>query len=325
MTGGAVVRAALVLVGVAASAAHAYPVTVESCGEQITFEAAPRRPIVNDSNMVQTVIDLGLAERFVGFGAVAQPLAADVLIGAPEVLSHIAAHQLSDRYPTMENILGADPDFYFAGWGFGFSQGTGVTPAALAAFRVPSYVLEESCIRVGARAPVSMETMYADVLVLGRIFGVEVGAEAIVADLRARVAAVTERTQNAAHRPRVLYCGNCDSDGPPLVIGAEGMPAALIALAGGENVYPEIADSYVRTSWETVVARDPDWILISNPRVPHEQLIRYLTTAPALRDVTAVKRRQFIFMAYPERSPSTRNVDALERLARALHPELLEP
>jgi iron complex transport system substrate-binding protein len=26
-------------------------------------------------------------------------------------------------------------------------------------------------------------------------------------------------------------------------------------------------------------------------------------------------------MTYPERSPSTRNVDALERLARTLHPE----
>ena len=87
-------------------------------------------------------------------------------------------------------------------------------------------------------------------------------------------------------------------------------------------MFDDIKDSYVNVSWDAVIDRDPEWIVISNPRVPHEDSIAYLTGSPALANITAVRKRQFVFMTYAERSPSTRNVDALERLARTIHPEL---
>jgi iron complex transport system substrate-binding protein len=169
-----------------------------------------------------------------------------------------------------------------------------------------------------------MDTMYADVLALGRIFGVTPRAEALVAEYRRRVAAVTERTANVQQRPRIMYCGGCNNDSPPRSIGTEGMPRLLFDLAGGQNIFDDIRDSYVNVNWETVIDRDPEWIVISNPRVPHEDSIAYLTSSAALRNITAVKKRQFLFMSYAERSPSTRNVDALERLAVAIHPELFK-
>lgn len=309
----------------AAGPALAYPVAVAACNDAVRFDHAPLRPVVNDSNMVQTVIDMGLTSRFVGFGSVKRPLDMNILKGPPAALGWVKAHQIADRYPSTEQVLGANPDFYFAGWNFGLGAQTGVTPEALGQFGVKTYVLNESCIRIGKRAPVSMETMYADVRALGRIFNVEPRAEAMIAGFKTRVAVVTARTSKAKTRPKVMYCGTCDSDGPVLVIGAEGMPAALITLAGGTNLYPEIADSYVRVGWETVIARDPDWILLAPSGIPADQAIRYLTTAPALKNLTAVKKRQFIVMTYPERSPSTRNVEALERLARTIHPELFKP
>jgi iron complex transport system substrate-binding protein len=212
--------------------------------------------------------------------------------------------QFSDRYPTMEAVLGQNPDFYFAGWQYGFNEAD-VTPAKLAAFDVKSYVLYESCIRIGPRPPISMDTMYADVLALGRIFGVTPEAEALVNDFRSRVAAVTERTARAEQRPRIMYCGGCNNDNPPRTIGTEGMPRLLFVLAGGRNIFDDIKDSYVNVNWETVIDRDPEWIVISNPRIPHEDSIAYLTSSTALRNVTAVQKRQFLFMTYAERSPST--------------------
>ena len=317
----------LALLSVAASLtvsgrAVAYPVSVQSCRDVVRFDAAPARPVVNDSTMGQTIIDLGLTRRFIGFGAVKRPLAQGVLKGPPADLAWIAQHQIADRYPSTEAILGADADFYFAGWMFGLNRSTGVTPTRLAGYRIKTYVLQESCIRIGPRPPISMETMYTDVRAIGRIFNVEDRAERLIAGLKQRTAAVVARTRTARSRPKVLYCGTCHMDGPALVIGAEGMPAALISLAGGTNMFPEIRDSYVRVGWESVIDRNPDWIIISNPGASREDVIRYLTTTPALRSITAVRKRQFIFMTYPERSPSTRNVDALERLARTIHPEL---
>ena len=102
-------------------------------------------------------------------------------------------------------------------------------------FGTKSYVHNESCIRIGPRPAISMDTMYADVLALGRIFGVLPRAEAMVADFRSRVAAVTARTANAKIRYRVMYCGDCDADAAPLTIGAEGMPTLLATLAGGQT------------------------------------------------------------------------------------------
>lgn len=301
--------------------AHAHPVEVQSCFDKVTFEGPPKRPVVNDFNMTQTLIDMGLIDRFVGVAGIAG--------GEKEIVAPAGTmeriKQFADRYPTMEAILGQDADFYFAGWQYGFSDAD-VTPKKLETFGVKSYVLYESCIRIGPRPPISMETMYTDLVALGRIFGVEDKAGALVSGLRSRVAAVTERTSKVepARRPRIMYCGGCNNDSPPRTIGAEGMPRHLFELAGGQNIFDEVKDSYFNVAWDAVIARDPEWIVISNPRIPHEDSIRYLTTSPALKDVTAVKKRQFLFMTYAERSPSTRNVDALERLARAVHPALFK-
>ncbi len=307
----------LVAAQAARAQAPAYPVEVQSCFDRVRFDAAPKRPVVNDFNMTQTVLDMGLAPRFVGFAGIAG--GEDELVAAPGVVAGLK--QFSDRYPTTEAVLGQDADFYFAGWQYGFSDAD-VTPAKLAAVGVKSYVLYESCIRIGPRPPISMETMYTDITALGRIFGIEAQAAAMVADFRRRVAVVTDKVAGVTQRPRIMYCGGCNNDSPPRTIGAEGMPRLLFDLAGGRNIFDDIKDSYVNVSWDSVIDRDPEWIVISNPRVPHEDSIRYLTTSPALQTITAVKQRHFIFMTYAERSPSTRNVDALERLARTIHPEL---
>jgi iron complex transport system substrate-binding protein len=313
---------ALLLACLIPAPAIAFPVTVQSCFDEATFDQVPERPIVNDANMTQTIIDLGLLDRFVGIGGIGG--VEHHLSAPPDVIEKVKAKEFSERYPTMEAILGQDPDFYFAGWRYGFNEADGITPKGLAEFGIGTYVMYESCIRIGKRPPISMDTLYADILALGQIFSISEKAEAMVADYRERVAAITERVEKAARKPRVMYCGDCNTDNPPLSIGAEGTPKLLAKMAGGENIFDDIPDSYVRVSWDAVIERDPEWIIISNHRIPTEEMIEYLTTSPVLKDVTAVKKRNFVLMTYAERSPSTRNVDALERLARAMHPDLFE-
>ena len=300
-----------------AALADTFPVEVQSCFDKVTFKAVPKRPVVNDFNMVQTVIDMGLIDRFVGVAGIEG--GEKQIVAPPGVVAGLK--QFAPRYPSMEAILGQDADFYFAGWQYGFSNAD-VTPQKLDAFGVQSYVLYESCIRIGPRPPISFDTMYADIVALGKIFDVPAKADAMVADFRRRVAAVTDRTGDLGTRPRIMYCGGCNNDQPPRTIGAEGMPRLLFDLSGGKNIFDDIKDSYVNVSWDTVIDRDPEWIVISNPRIAPEDSIAYLTSTPALRNVTAVKKKQFLFMTYAERSPSTRNVDSLERLSKAIHPDL---
>jgi iron complex transport system substrate-binding protein len=313
--------AAAVLALTPAAAAQSYPVEVQSCSDKVRFDEAPKRALVNDTNMVQTILDLGLADRVVGISGIRG--VERHLIGPPEVIARLP--QFVDRYPSLEAILGQDPDFMFAGWSYGFRHASGVVPARLAELGIKTYVLRESCIRVGRREPISMETLYADLSALGDIFGIRAKARAMIGGLKARVAAVEERVRGAPERPRVMYCDDCFLTSPPVSVGREGMTALLIRLAGGRNIFDDVGDSYVRVTWEEVARRDPQWIIINDHRVPLEHTIRHLTTDPQLSHVEAVRARRFIPLTYAEQTPSTRSVDGLEKVARAIHPDRFPP
>lgn len=159
---------------------------------------------------------------------------------------------------------------------------------------------------------------------MGKIFDIRQRVDAIVAGFRARVAAVEMRL-HGVNRPRVMYCSDCNTNNPPLSVGAEGMTSLITRLAGGVNIFDDIADSYVRVSWEEVVRRNPQWILISDHDIPVEAIIAHLTSSPELSQVEAIKKRQFITLTYAEQTPSTRSIDGLEKIARALHPARFAP
>ncbi len=46
-----------------------YPVTVKSCGEDVTFDKAPERAVVNDNNMVEMMFALGLTDHMAAYSA----------------------------------------------------------------------------------------------------------------------------------------------------------------------------------------------------------------------------------------------------------------
>ena len=313
--------AVLAAVGAASCAAPvraaAFPVTVANCFETATFAAPPRRVLVNDANMLQTLLDLGLADRILAVSAIAGR--ERTFIAPAATVSGL--RQFSVQYPTLEAVLAQSPDFMFAGWSYGFDAARGVSPRGLAEFGIATYTLRESCIRIGRREAMSIDVMYADVTALGAIFGVQERAAGLVEGYKRQLAEVASRLGSVKSRPRVMYCGDCSSTGAPLSSGAEGMPALIATLSGGRNIFDDIPNSYVRVSWEEVVQRDPQWILVSDDRLPASRQIAHLLRDPQLKEVEAIRKKQFILVTYLQRSPSTRNVETVERVARALHPE----
>ncbi|OOL11373.1 hypothetical protein BXQ27_33330, partial [Klebsiella aerogenes] len=49
------------------------------------------------------------------------------------------------KYPTLETLLAAEPDFFFAGWNYGMKVGGEVTPDTLSKYGIKTFVLSESC------------------------------------------------------------------------------------------------------------------------------------------------------------------------------------
>ena len=246
-------------------------VTVKSCDRDVTFDAPPARAVANDVNLTEMMLALRLQDHMVGYTGVSgwKTLDATLRQGIGEL------PELSAKYPSKEVLVGADADFYFAGWNYGMKVGGEVTPETLAPLGIKVYELTESCIHIMKKDKASFADFFNDIDNLGRIFGVADRAGQLVAGYKARLAEIEAGIDPKAAQPRVfVYDSGTDK---PFTAGGYAMPTALIEAAGGKNVMDDVASSWTTVGWEAVVDRDPEVIVIIN-----------------YGDVTAEQKRQFL-------------------------------
>ncbi len=302
------IRLSLLALMLCATSAASFPVTVKSCDRDLTVEAAPTRAISNDVNLTEMMLVLGLRDRMVGYTGISgwKTLDEEMRAGVAEL------PELSARYPTKEVLAAAEPDFFFAGWNYGMKVGGEVTPETLAPFGIAVYELTESCIHIGPKARSSMADMYDDILNLGRIFGVEDRAEALVAGWQARLEEVTAGVDRSAPLRVFVYDSGEEA---PFTAGAYAMPTALIEAAGGRNIMDDLEKSWAEIGWEPVVERNPEVVVIVNyGDVTAEQKIAFMKQNPAFADIDAVKNDRFVVLEYVEATPGPRNIKAVEKL-----------
>lgn len=297
----------------------AYPVTVQSCGQPVTFAKAPSRVVSHDMNITEMMFALGLHDRLVGVTGISGWYKM-----TPEFKRELGTiPELASKYPSLEILLGAKIDFFVAGWYYGMRPGGPVTPESLAEFGIPVYALSESCIHLNrSQAPTGMEILYQDIQNLGKIFDKEAQADELVQSYKARVSAVRGKTHEAYPPTRVFLFDN--GEDKPFTAGKHGMPTAIVEAAGGKNIMDDVLTSWGRVGWESVIERNPQFvILVGYADGSWKDRWEFLKTFPPLQGVTAIKQNRYLVLTYTELTPSPRNISAIEKLATALHPDAL--
>ena len=292
------------------SAAYA-ETTVESCNRTVSFDAPPERAISNDVNLTEMMLVLGLADRMVGYTGISgwKTLDEEMRAGVEEL------PELSAKYPSKEVIVGADADFFFAGWNYGMKVGGDVTPETLEPFGVKVYELTESCTHIMEKGKASIDDMYADLQNLGEIFGVESKAASLIDGYKADLAAFAEELDTGEPVRAFVYDSGEDK---PFTAGLYAMPTALIEAAGGTNVMNGFEKSWGTVTWEEVVEQNPEVIIIVNyGNVTAEQKREFMMSNPAFSDIEAVKNDRFVTLEYVEATPGPRNINAIKTLAEA--------
>jgi iron complex transport system substrate-binding protein len=303
----------LLACGAAQSAETRYPVTINSCNRTVTFDSPPQRAVSNDVNLTSMMVALGLQKSMVGYSGVTgwnKP--------TPELLTGLAGlPELASKYPSMETLLNADADFYFAGWNYGMRVGGDVTPQTLASVGIKAYELTESCAQIMPRENALLEDVYQDLINLGRIFNAQDRAEALVSDMQRSVRNVQARVAGKPV-PRVfLYDSGEDR---PMTAGRLAVPQALISVAGGRNVMDTVNASWTHVNWESVVDSDPEVIVIVDyGEVSAAQKKRFLETNPALQSISAIRNKRYVILPYAAVTPGLDNVAAIRTLATGLH------
>ncbi|NTU79704.1 MAG: ABC transporter substrate-binding protein [Chloroflexales bacterium] len=292
-----------------APAAADRSVTIENCGVTQTYESAPKRAVTMNQHVTEVMLALGLQDQLVGTAYLDDAI-------LPEFqAAYEAIPVLSDQYPALEVLLAAQPDFVYGGFRSAFKEDSGRTREALVSSGANSFLSSEYC----ATGPVTMETVYGDIRNIGAIFGVPERAEVLVGEMEAQIAAVQAKLP-PGEAPRVFVYDS--GEDAPFTSGGIGIANTIIALAGGENIFADLDKTFGEPSWEEVVARDPEVILIFDyGDTTVEQKQDFLLANPALAEVSAIKNQRFAVLPLSSVVAGVRNPAAVGQVAQALFPE----
>ncbi len=301
-----------------------YPVTVKNGNRDILFNAAPKRVLTNgDSNIIELMFVLGLEKHLIGYagfpyyGYEISPRYQNKLKSVPLA---------SEGYIKLENLLSVNPDFFLSGYWYGLDipgdcSENCITPEELNKYGINSYAISESLVRVMKKAPVSMEDTYTDIRNLGIIFNVQDRAEKLIREYKDRIKTITRKVSRI-NRPLRVFIYTTGKETPGTAAG-QAMPNALVKLAGAENIFDDIKDSWVIVSWEEVVGRNPDFILILEyGKFPGENHKQFVLDSPALKGVNAVMNDRIFIMRVEDAYTGPRAVKGLEIMAKAFYPDL---
>jgi iron complex transport system substrate-binding protein len=294
-----------------ASSAHvlaqtSYPLTLDNCGFSVTLPQAPERVVTIKSTATEMLLALGLGDKIVGVGFQDGP--------APEPWTSAAAALpvLSDKLPSQEVVLEAEPELVYGGWESNFAaDGAGERPT-LAGLGVASYVSPAACRSIKP-AKLTFDAVFAEIAEIGTIFDAGGSADALIAEQQAALAAITPDTRGLT---ALWYSSGTKT---PYVGAGSGAPAMMLETLGLDNIMADIDEGWVSASWEAVVDANPDVIvLVDAVWNSAEQKKTLLAENPITSQLDAVANQRYLIVPFPASEAGVRNVGATADMAAQL-------
>lgn len=292
-----------------AATADGFPVTLDNCGFDVTVPSPPQRIVTIKSTMTELALALGVGDRVVGTAFADGPLAgqyADAGAGIPV---------LSDNVPGQEALLAVEPDLVLGGWESNFSADGAGDRAELAQRGVATYVAPSACKEADYQPdPLTFEMLFDEFEEAGALLGVPDTAAALVAQQRARLGATPPLDGT---RTAVWYSSGEDT---PYVGAGIGAPEMMLEAAGLTNVFAGVHDTWTSVGWESVVAADPDFIvLVDATWNTAEGKIAALEANPATAQLSAVRARRYITIPFPAAEAGVRSVETVASIVDQVH------
>ena len=223
---------------------------------------------------------------------------------------------VAESYISLETILSLEPDFVY-GRSSSFSEKNNTTHDTLSGYGIMSLSSIEG-YTVGA----DVDVVYQDFYDLGRIFQVEDRAEEIVSAMKEQIAAVEEAVAGA--EPVKVFVYDMAQEGGAYTCG-DNFTAKLISHAGGVNIFEDMDTTWATVSWEEVVERAPEVIVINDyGSTSLEEKIEELKENPALADVPAIRDGRITSVTLCESFASSMTGDTIEKFARSFHPDCFQ-
>ncbi len=285
--------AAALACSLAARAADNPPrVVVDQLGREVHVPIRIERVISLAPNLTEMVYALGAQSRLVGV--------TNLCDYPPSVREKARVGDVLN--PSLETIIELKPDVVLGSTAGNRRE----TVEALERAGVPLYGVDADTV----------EGILASIRNVAVLLDVPERGEALTAHLEQRLAALSSRLETAP-RPRILFVLWLE---PLLTVGGETFLNDVLAHAGAESIATDLRQDWPRLNLETVIERDPDFLVL--PRAMSlEARFADLSSEPPWSELRPVREKRVLWVDESVLRPGPRIVDAIEELARALHPE----
>ncbi len=273
---------------------------IDDLGREVLIKEFPDRIISLAPSNTEILFALGLGDK---------------VVGVTQFCNYPEEAKLKEKIGgftpdswDLEKIVALEPDLLVATGGV---QGPSITK------------LEERGLNVFALYPKTLDGLLYDITLIGRVTGKEKKAEELTKDLRKRISAVANKTEGLSpeERQKVLLVVWHE---PIWTVGPGTMEDELIRIAGGKNIAYDLEKDYWPTELEKVVARNPEVIIAYTGHGEATDLpLEWARTEDRLKDIDArIHDRIYQISTGLMGHRSLRMIDALELLAKFIHPEI---
>ena len=166
----------------------------------------------------------------------------------------------------------------------------------------------------------TFEELYKDYETLGKIFKVEDVASEKIQAMKDTLQEVKDTLGDDVYQnPVTVFAYDSGEDAP--FTACQGMPGDIIKRAGGISIFDDIEAGWATPSWEEVVERDPDVILILDYTGDISEKKNFLETNEFTKDLRAVKEGKIYSACCSDMQGSAGSAEAVREIAKQLYPD----
>jgi len=270
-------------------------VVTDQMGREVTVVGVPERIISLSPSNTEVSFALGLEERIVGV--------TEFCNYPPEAQEKAIVGGFDS--PSIEKIVELEPDLILA------STIHDEEVPRLEEMGYPVLVVESSRV----------EELFESMALVAEVAGVEQAGEELINSMQERIAVVQDKVADLDSEDRVRVFYEVYSD-PLMTAGAGAFIDEIISLAGGENIFGDVADNYPQISAEEVADRQPDIILFPDYHGTSSMVLEEMAGRPGWESVPAVENNNIHAISDDTFArPGPRIVEAIEEAAELFYPD----
>jgi iron complex transport system substrate-binding protein len=276
----------------------AFPLTLtDALDNEVVIEEEPKTIVSLIPSNTEIVYELGLGEKVVGLSD---------YDNYPEETANV--EKVGGMEFNVEKIVSLNPDIVLAHESSALAAEAGLTQLKDAGITV--FVVNDA---------VNFEEVYETINLIGQMTGTTEEAEALTADMKAKLDKIKEKAATVTEKKKVFVEV---SPAPDIYTpGKNTFMDIMLQVINAENAAGDL-DGWASIDQESIVERNPD-VIITTYGYYSEDPVGQVTSREGWADMTAVKNKQVVDVHSDlVTRPGPRLVEGVEELAKAVYPEV---